>query len=243
MVRKSPDHDDRGHRRRHHVLRRHRLYLLADVVQEFRFITPGFRDGDAVWLAAMYGFNQYATHFGHYNVMYGSIGGVIMLMTWLYLTGFVLLLGGEIDTIVEHHASDGKALGLRAPWEAPLRPSERPADGSLRPGGSPEPWRGTQSLHPGGLRIRTGALARRADVPLVPPVVAIPSRAPRHARAPCSAVAGGGTPAARCRRGTASPTDNQPFSPITPPIRGLFFPPFSHPAGVTGWTSRLRLVL
>lgn len=102
-------------------------YLLPDVKQEFKFITPGSVFGTLVWLGATYGFNVYASNFGSYNVTYGSIGGVIVLMTWLYLSGFVFLMGGEINAILEDHAPDGKVLGARAPGEAPPPPSERPS--------------------------------------------------------------------------------------------------------------------
>lgn len=102
-------------------------YLLPDVKQEFKFITPGSIFGTLVWLAATYGFNLYASHFGSYNVTYGSIGGVIVLMTWLYLSGFVFLMGGEINAILEDHAPDGKVLGARAPGEEPPPPEERPS--------------------------------------------------------------------------------------------------------------------
>jgi membrane protein len=102
-------------------------YLLPDVEQQFKFITPGSVSGTLVWLAATWGFSQYAAHFGSYNVTYGSIGGVIVLMTWFYLSGLVFLLGGEINAILEDHAPDGKALGARLPGEEPPRPSERPS--------------------------------------------------------------------------------------------------------------------
>ncbi|MFL5305447.1 MAG: YihY/virulence factor BrkB family protein [Polyangia bacterium] len=102
-------------------------YLLPDVVQEFRFITPGSIFGTLVWLAATWGFSYYAGHFGSYNVTYGSIGGVIVLMTWLYISGFVFLMGGEINAILEDHNPEGKAIGARAPGEAPPPPEERPS--------------------------------------------------------------------------------------------------------------------
>lgn len=102
-------------------------YVLPDVKQEFKFITPGSVVGTLLWLGATYGFNLYARHFGSYNVTYGSIGGVIVLMTWLYLSGFVFLMGGEINAILEDHAPDGKALGARAPGEAPPPPEARPS--------------------------------------------------------------------------------------------------------------------
>ncbi|HVV51626.1 MAG TPA: YihY/virulence factor BrkB family protein [Polyangia bacterium] len=102
-------------------------YLLPDVEQEFKFITPGSVLGTLIWLVATWGFAQYAGHFGSYNVTFGSIGGVIVLMTWFYISGFIFLIGGEINAILEGLAADGKAPGARAPDEAPPPPSERPS--------------------------------------------------------------------------------------------------------------------
>ena len=102
-------------------------YVLPDVKQKFKFITPGSVVGTLVWLACTYGFSVYAAHFGSYNVTYGSIGGVIVLLTWFYLSGFVFLMGGEVNAIIEHAAPDGKESGARAPGEAPPPRSERPS--------------------------------------------------------------------------------------------------------------------
>jgi membrane protein len=102
-------------------------FLLPDVKQEFKFITPGSVLGTLAWLASTWGFGEYASHFGHYNVTYGSIGGVIILMTWFYITGFLFLMGGEINAIVEHASDTGKSQGARAPGEAAPPPEERPS--------------------------------------------------------------------------------------------------------------------
>ena len=102
-------------------------YLLPDVEQKFKFITPGSVVGTLVWLLATWGFSEYAAHFGSYNVTYGSIGGVIVLLTWLYISGFIFLMGGEMNAIIEHAAPEGKDAGARAPGEAPPPPSERPS--------------------------------------------------------------------------------------------------------------------
>jgi membrane protein len=102
-------------------------YVLPDVEQEFKFITPGSVVGTVVWLLATWGFSEYAGHFGSYNVTYGSIGGVIILMTWFYITGFVFLMGGEANAILEHTSREGKAEGARAEGEAPPPPEERPS--------------------------------------------------------------------------------------------------------------------
>jgi membrane protein len=102
-------------------------YILPDVKQQFRFITPGSVIGTLVWLVATWGFSVYAGNFGSYNVTYGSIGGVIVLLTWFYISGFIFLMGGEINAVIEHAAPDGKASGARAPGEAPPPKSERPS--------------------------------------------------------------------------------------------------------------------
>jgi membrane protein len=102
-------------------------YLLPDVEQEFKFITPGSVLGTLIWLVATWGFSQYAGHFGSYNVTFGSIGGVVVLMTWFYITGFIFIMGGEINAIIEAASGEGKASGARAPGEAPPPPSQRPS--------------------------------------------------------------------------------------------------------------------
>ena len=102
-------------------------YLLPDVKQEFRFITPGSLAGTGLWLFSTWAFTLYAEHFGSYNATYGSIGGVIVLMTWLYLTGLVFILGGEVNAIIEHASADGKARGAREAGETPPPAIERPS--------------------------------------------------------------------------------------------------------------------
>jgi membrane protein len=102
-------------------------YFLPDVKQEFKFITPGSVLGTLVWLVATWGFGRYVSSFSNYNVTYGSLGGVVVLLTWLYLSGFIFILGGEINAILEHASQTGKAVGARAEGEAPPPPRERPS--------------------------------------------------------------------------------------------------------------------
>ena len=78
------------------------LYRLCpNVRRRFRFLSPGSVAGALLWVGSTVGFRLYVAHFGHYNAMYGSLGAVVVLLTWLYVTGFVLLLGGEIDAALE----------------------------------------------------------------------------------------------------------------------------------------------
>jgi membrane protein len=102
-------------------------YLLPDVQQKFKFITPGSVIGTLVWFVASWSFGVYVFHFGSYDVTYGSIGGVIVLLTWLYITGFILLMGGEMNAIIEDASPDGKESGARAPHMAPPPSDERPS--------------------------------------------------------------------------------------------------------------------
>jgi membrane protein len=63
------------------------------------------------WLLASLGFAFYVNRFGSYNATYGSIGAVIVLLTWMYVTGLFVLIGGEINAEIEHASASGKAPG------------------------------------------------------------------------------------------------------------------------------------
>jgi membrane protein len=102
-------------------------YFLPDVKQQWRYITPGSLLGTLLWLLLTWAFSFYAESFATYDKTYGAIGGVIVLMTWLYISGLVFILGGELNAIVEHASAEGKAPGARAPGEAPAPPLERPS--------------------------------------------------------------------------------------------------------------------
>ena len=102
-------------------------YLLPDVKQKFKYITPGSVLSTLIWLVATWGFTQYVAHFGKYDVTYGSIGGVIILMTWLFISGLIFLMGGEINALLEHAAPEGKAAGAHDEGEPAPPPEERPS--------------------------------------------------------------------------------------------------------------------
>ena len=102
-------------------------YLLPDVRQKFKYITPGSIIATLLWLATTWAFGQYVAHFGSYDATYGSIGGVIILMTWFYLSGFIFLMGGEMNAILEHASPNGKRSGARAEGVVAPPPSQRPS--------------------------------------------------------------------------------------------------------------------
>ncbi len=89
------------------------LYLGPNVRQrKFQFITPGVVVALALWLIVSGGFALYANNFGSYNKTWGSLAGVIVTLTWLWLSSLALLLGAEINAETER--SRGLRRGVRA---------------------------------------------------------------------------------------------------------------------------------
>ncbi|QXI46606.1 MULTISPECIES: YihY/virulence factor BrkB family protein [Pseudomonas] len=86
-------------------------YVMPDVKQEFRFITPGSVLAVVVWIVASLGFAYYVKTFADYNAMYGSIGAIIVLLLYFYISAAVLLLGAEMNAVIEHMSSEGKNPG------------------------------------------------------------------------------------------------------------------------------------
>ncbi|MGH7278010.1 MAG: YihY/virulence factor BrkB family protein, partial [Candidatus Rokuibacteriota bacterium] len=92
-------------------------YLAPASEQRWHWVTPGSAVALVLWLAMSIGLRIYVTDFGDYNATYGSIGGVILLMLWLYLTGVVLLVGAEINAVIEQAAARRGAADAKAPGE------------------------------------------------------------------------------------------------------------------------------
>lgn len=65
----------------------------------FKQVIPGAVSATIIWLIISLGFSFYVSNFGNYSATYGSLGGVIILMLWLYLTGLTLVIGGEINAL------------------------------------------------------------------------------------------------------------------------------------------------
>jgi membrane protein len=64
------------------------------------WITPGAFIGVGLWLLVSFAFRVYLSFFDSYSVTYGSLGAVIVLMLWFYLTGVAILIGGEVNSEV-----------------------------------------------------------------------------------------------------------------------------------------------
>ena len=78
-------------------------YFGPDVKNKiWHWVTPGAAAGVFLWLIASLGFRLYLRFFNSYSATYGSLGAVIILLLWLYITGFAILIGGEVNWVIEN---------------------------------------------------------------------------------------------------------------------------------------------
>jgi membrane protein len=104
------------------------IYYLAPVVrQDWRWVTPGSVFTVGVWLLVSLGLRVYVSYLGNYNKTYGSIGGVILLLLWLYLSSAVLLVGAEINSEIEKAAAERSGAARRPPATRREAPERRAA--------------------------------------------------------------------------------------------------------------------
>jgi membrane protein len=66
--------------------------------QERSWGSPGAVTGVALWLLASFGLRLYILYFHSYTRAYGSLGAVIVMLVWFYLTAFAILMGGEVNS-------------------------------------------------------------------------------------------------------------------------------------------------
>ena len=89
-------------------------YWAPDVKRRnWRWLTPGSAVGIAVWLLTSIGFRIYVHYFNNFSVTYGSLGAVIILLMWFYITGLALLLGAEINSQIEAAAAERRLLAVQ----------------------------------------------------------------------------------------------------------------------------------
>jgi membrane protein len=92
-------------------------YYAPDAEQRWVWITPGAVFTTVFWLVASLGFKAYVSNFGAYTETYGTIGGVMVLLLWFYISGLVMLLGAELNAEIEHASPYGKAVGEKVPGQ------------------------------------------------------------------------------------------------------------------------------
>jgi membrane protein len=82
---------------------------------QWRWITPGSVVATVLWVVASILFSIYVRNFGSYNETYGSLGGVIILLMWFWLSAFVVLLGAELNAEMEHQTKEDTTTGGQKP--------------------------------------------------------------------------------------------------------------------------------
>lgn len=91
---------------------------------KWRWITPGSLFAAGTWLLLTLLFGVYVTRITDYSATYGSLGTIIVLLTWIYLSAYALIFGAELNSEIEHQTAKdsttgpAQALGKRGAWAA-----------------------------------------------------------------------------------------------------------------------------
>jgi membrane protein len=102
------------------------MYFLApNVRQRFGHTLAGAVFAVAAWLGLSFALGIYFQSFANFNRTYGTLGGVFALMTWLYWSSFVILLGAEINGAVLQASGDG-TLRLKQAAPEKVKPKTVP---------------------------------------------------------------------------------------------------------------------
>jgi membrane protein len=104
------------------------LYYAAPNVKQpkFRWVSPGGVLAVVVWIVASAGFGFYVSNFGSYNKTYGTLGGVITFLVWMWISNIAVLLGAEFDAELERERE--LEAGINAHEEIKLPHREKPKD-------------------------------------------------------------------------------------------------------------------
>lgn len=93
------------------------LYHMAPNIHlPFKQVYIGAIIATMLWLILSFGFSIYVTNFANYSATYGSLGGVIVLMLWLYLIGLSLIIGGEINALLYRKNNAAHTIKQRRPF-------------------------------------------------------------------------------------------------------------------------------
>jgi len=93
------------------------FYFAPDADQDWEWITPGAVLATILWLIASLGFKFYVANFANYNESYGSLGGVMVMMLWFYISALAVLIGAEMNAEIEHASPHGKDPGEKVPGQ------------------------------------------------------------------------------------------------------------------------------
>ena len=99
------------------------LYYLAPNVKQpgLRWMTPGGAVAVLIWIVASVGFGFYVANFGSYDKTYGSLGGVIIFLVWLWISNLAVLFGAELDAELERSRQLEAGLPAEENLQLPAR--------------------------------------------------------------------------------------------------------------------------
>lgn len=80
-----------------------------------RWITPGAIVATVLWIIGSVAFSFYVQNFASYNKTFGSLGAVVVLLMWFYLTSFIVCLGAELNAELEHQTARDSTTGQEQP--------------------------------------------------------------------------------------------------------------------------------
>jgi membrane protein len=86
-------------------------YFAPDVEQRFKFVSPGSIMAVVMWLLFSLLFSLYVDNFGSYDATFGAFAGIIILMLYIYYSSFIMLIGAQINQVIEDYAPEGKNEG------------------------------------------------------------------------------------------------------------------------------------
>ncbi|MDF2947246.1 MAG: ribonuclease [Bacillales bacterium] len=83
-------------------------YLAPNIKLKFKQVVVGSLFTTVGWLLVSYFFAMYMDRFGNYTATYGSLGGIMLLLVWFYMSGLIIIIGCEINAIIYHRKSPSK---------------------------------------------------------------------------------------------------------------------------------------
>ena len=127
------------------------LYFAPDADQCWEWITPGSLVGSVVLLVVSVAFRVYVQNWGNYSATYGSLAGIVVLMSWAWLCALTLLTAGEMNKVIKDATPLGDSCGpapsrRRRASRRGLHPrssaaaSPSPRDSSAASPGKPRFW-------------------------------------------------------------------------------------------------------
>jgi membrane protein len=100
----------------------------------WRLITPGSLFATVLWVVSSFAFKLYVVNFGSYTATYGAIGGIIVTMLWFYVSSLAILIGAELNGVLEHERLAAPLAQAQGPArDAPPRRRSAPCGDERAP--------------------------------------------------------------------------------------------------------------